>query len=182
VSAYIPLAWSDDATVIIGLTPVGRATIGALRMNRSQMIGCAVCGTLWVNTLHMQSSDLAATAAASGPVPDRLHFLSFSALGDSGHCKLDSAPRFPCSRLTLPCVSSHSVERGQLAGNGRALDRRSRSWMGRCRKPIYPFFPFPTLSITGLLLKSSFAFNSNPLSVTRYSNGPLPDGSLTFLS
>jgi HNH endonuclease len=31
-------AWSHDATVIIGLTPAGRATIGALRMNRTQMI------------------------------------------------------------------------------------------------------------------------------------------------
>ena len=31
-------AWSHDATVIIGLTPAGRATIEALRMNRTQMI------------------------------------------------------------------------------------------------------------------------------------------------
>jgi len=30
--------WSDDTTTIIGLTPVGRATIAALRMNRAQMI------------------------------------------------------------------------------------------------------------------------------------------------
>ncbi len=31
-------AWSDDRTELIGLTPVGRATIAALRMNRTQMI------------------------------------------------------------------------------------------------------------------------------------------------
>jgi hypothetical protein len=31
-------AWSDDATIIIGLTPVGRATIALLRMNRPQLI------------------------------------------------------------------------------------------------------------------------------------------------
>jgi hypothetical protein len=29
--------WSSDATAIIGLTPTGRATIEALRMNRTQM-------------------------------------------------------------------------------------------------------------------------------------------------
>ena len=31
-------AWSDEVTAIIGLTPTGRATIEALRMNRTQMI------------------------------------------------------------------------------------------------------------------------------------------------
>jgi hypothetical protein len=31
-------AWSDDSTEIVGLTPAGRATIAALRMNRTQMI------------------------------------------------------------------------------------------------------------------------------------------------
>lgn len=30
--------WSEDATEIVGLTAVGRATIAALRMNRPQMI------------------------------------------------------------------------------------------------------------------------------------------------
>ncbi|MGI2907364.1 HNH endonuclease [Tolypothrix sp. VBCCA 56010] len=30
-------AWSEDATQIIGLTPVGRATIYALKMNRPQL-------------------------------------------------------------------------------------------------------------------------------------------------
>ncbi len=30
-------AWSEDGTEIIGLTPVGRATISALKMNRSQL-------------------------------------------------------------------------------------------------------------------------------------------------
>jgi hypothetical protein len=30
-------AWSEDATAIVGLTQVGRATILALKMNRSQM-------------------------------------------------------------------------------------------------------------------------------------------------
>jgi hypothetical protein len=30
--------WSDDATTIVGLTATGRATIAALRMNRSQVI------------------------------------------------------------------------------------------------------------------------------------------------
>lgn len=29
--------WNDDATEIIGLTPVGRATISALKMNRPQL-------------------------------------------------------------------------------------------------------------------------------------------------
>ena len=31
-------AWSEDGTEIIGLSPVGRATIAALRMNRPPMI------------------------------------------------------------------------------------------------------------------------------------------------
>jgi HNH endonuclease len=31
-------AWSEDATAIIGVTPMGRATIAALRMNRTQMV------------------------------------------------------------------------------------------------------------------------------------------------
>lgn len=31
-------AWSEDATEIIGLTPIGRATIFALKMNRPQLI------------------------------------------------------------------------------------------------------------------------------------------------
>jgi len=31
-------AWSDDATAITGLTSTGRATIAALRMNRTQMV------------------------------------------------------------------------------------------------------------------------------------------------
>ncbi|MCY7284470.1 MAG: HNH endonuclease [Cyanobacteria bacterium CAN_BIN43] len=31
-------AWNEDATQIIGLTPVGRATIAAPKMNRPQMI------------------------------------------------------------------------------------------------------------------------------------------------
>lgn len=31
-------AWSEDAAEIIGLTPVGRATISALKMNRPQLI------------------------------------------------------------------------------------------------------------------------------------------------
>jgi len=31
-------AWSEDATEIIGLTPIARATISALRMNRPQLI------------------------------------------------------------------------------------------------------------------------------------------------
>jgi hypothetical protein len=30
--------WSEDATTIIGLTPVGRATIALLRMNRPQLV------------------------------------------------------------------------------------------------------------------------------------------------
>jgi hypothetical protein len=30
--------WNEEATEIIGLTPVGRATIAALKMNRPQMI------------------------------------------------------------------------------------------------------------------------------------------------
>jgi hypothetical protein len=31
-------AWNEDATQIVGLTPTGRATIVALKMNRQQMI------------------------------------------------------------------------------------------------------------------------------------------------
>jgi hypothetical protein len=31
-------AWSEDTTLVIGLTPVGRATIGALRLNRSEAV------------------------------------------------------------------------------------------------------------------------------------------------
>jgi hypothetical protein len=30
-------AWSDDGTEIVGITPVGRATISALKMNRPQL-------------------------------------------------------------------------------------------------------------------------------------------------
>lgn len=31
-------AWSDDATLVVGLTPTGRATVGALRLNRPALI------------------------------------------------------------------------------------------------------------------------------------------------
>ncbi len=31
-------AWNEDATELIALTPVGRATIGALKMNRPQLV------------------------------------------------------------------------------------------------------------------------------------------------
>jgi hypothetical protein len=31
-------AWSDDAATMLGLTPIGRATIAALRMNRPTLI------------------------------------------------------------------------------------------------------------------------------------------------
>lgn len=31
-------AWNDDATTIVPLTPTGRATVAALRMNRPQMV------------------------------------------------------------------------------------------------------------------------------------------------
>jgi HNH endonuclease len=31
-------AWSEDSTEIVGCTPVGRSTITALKMNRSQMV------------------------------------------------------------------------------------------------------------------------------------------------
>ena len=31
-------SWNEDATQIVGLTPTGRATIAALKMNRQQMI------------------------------------------------------------------------------------------------------------------------------------------------
>ena len=31
-------SWNEDATLIVGLTPTGRATIAALKMNRPQMI------------------------------------------------------------------------------------------------------------------------------------------------
>ena len=31
-------AWNEDATAIVGLTPTGRATIAALRMNRPQLV------------------------------------------------------------------------------------------------------------------------------------------------
>jgi hypothetical protein len=31
-------AWSDDFTLILGLTPTGRATIGALRLNRRGLV------------------------------------------------------------------------------------------------------------------------------------------------
>jgi hypothetical protein len=31
-------SWNEDATQIVGLTPTGRATIGALKMNRPQII------------------------------------------------------------------------------------------------------------------------------------------------
>jgi hypothetical protein len=37
--------WSDDATTIIGRTPVGRATISLLRMNRPQLVRAR---RLWV--------------------------------------------------------------------------------------------------------------------------------------
>jgi len=31
-------SWTEDATQIVGMTPIGRATIGALKMNRPQII------------------------------------------------------------------------------------------------------------------------------------------------
>jgi hypothetical protein len=31
-------SWSEDCTEVIGMTPVGRATVAALKMNRPQMI------------------------------------------------------------------------------------------------------------------------------------------------
>ena len=31
-------AWAEDATEIVGLTAIGRATVAALRMNRSQLV------------------------------------------------------------------------------------------------------------------------------------------------
>jgi hypothetical protein len=31
-------SWNEDATELVGLTPAGRATVAALRMNRPQMI------------------------------------------------------------------------------------------------------------------------------------------------
>jgi hypothetical protein len=34
-------AWNDDATEIMGLTPIGRATIAALKMNRPQIVNRA---------------------------------------------------------------------------------------------------------------------------------------------
>lgn len=32
-------SWSSDTTLIVGLTPVGRATVEALRMNRPELVG-----------------------------------------------------------------------------------------------------------------------------------------------
>ncbi len=37
--------WSDDATEIVGLTPCGRATIAALRLNRPELVAAR---SLWV--------------------------------------------------------------------------------------------------------------------------------------
>jgi len=31
-------SWNEDATELVGLTPIGRATVEALKMNRPQMI------------------------------------------------------------------------------------------------------------------------------------------------
>jgi hypothetical protein len=31
-------AWNDDTTLVIGLTPTGRATMAALHLNRSQVV------------------------------------------------------------------------------------------------------------------------------------------------
>ena len=39
-------AWNEDATEIIGLTPVGRATVAALKMNRLQLVRVR---RMWVN-------------------------------------------------------------------------------------------------------------------------------------
>lgn len=39
--------WSDDATRIIGLTPTGRATVEALRMNHPLLVSAR---TIWVTT------------------------------------------------------------------------------------------------------------------------------------
>ncbi len=41
--------WNEDATEIIGLTPTGRATITALKMNRPQISRVRRCGEKWVN-------------------------------------------------------------------------------------------------------------------------------------
>lgn len=47
-------AWNEDAAEIIGLTPTGRATVTALRMNRPQMIRVR---RMWV-TLNEHPPDL----------------------------------------------------------------------------------------------------------------------------
>src|SRR5262249_24488453 len=47
---------------------------------------------------------------------------------------------------------------------------------------FYPFFRGPTVRVTGWPWKCSFDFRSNPLSRGRYSNDPLPNGSLMSLS
>lgn len=31
-------AWSEDTTIVIGLTPIGRATVQTLRMNRAGVV------------------------------------------------------------------------------------------------------------------------------------------------
>lgn len=40
------LAWSDDGTLMIGLTPCGRATIRALKLNQSDIVAARL---LWVS-------------------------------------------------------------------------------------------------------------------------------------
>jgi hypothetical protein len=33
-----PFAWSDDATLILGLSPIGRATVASLQLNRPALV------------------------------------------------------------------------------------------------------------------------------------------------
>ena len=48
-------SWSDDRTVLIGLTPIGRVTVKALRINRPQMVHLR---GIWKKSGLIHSSEL----------------------------------------------------------------------------------------------------------------------------
>jgi hypothetical protein len=48
-------AWNDDASLIIGLTPVGRATVDALKLNRPQVVNLR--RLLYLAGLHPPTED-----------------------------------------------------------------------------------------------------------------------------
>jgi hypothetical protein len=63
--------WSDDGTEIIGLSPIGRATVAALHMNRPAMIRV---GRMWVAMAEHPPQDFIS------PPPNQIELSAFDCL------------------------------------------------------------------------------------------------------